>query len=189
MTEILILSAFFAFGLLSVGASVGMLFSKNVLYIAFLFLLILMSISALYVLAGADFLAIAQIVVYVGGVLVLLLFGIMLSNQSMTVGIREQYEAFQAPQSEYKNLFWGILVGCGTFGMLLWGILEANFEQQPWIREATQNRDFIKESTVSGLGIGFMTDYALVFELIAILLLLALIGSVTLAAYKQRGES
>jgi NADH-quinone oxidoreductase subunit J len=182
----LILIIFFVFSSLAVGASLGMLFSKNVLYIAFLLLLILISISALYVLAGADFLAIAQIVIYVGGVLVLLLFGIMLSNQSLKVGIQENYESFEAPQSENKNLFWGILAGISMLSLLSWAILQADFENQPWLKGAAQRKEIIKESTVSSLGIGFMTDYALVFELVALLLLVALIGSVTLAAYKHK---
>ncbi len=185
MSEILIFVVFVVFSLLAVVASVGMLLSKNVLYSAFLLLLVFMSVAACYVLAGADFLAIAQIVVYVGGVLILLLFGIMLSNQSMRTNTVEVYETFKAPQSEHKNLFGGILAGLSMFSLLLYTFHQANFEEQSWLKTAAKTQQTIKGSTVQPLGIGFMTDYALAFELIALLLLVALIGSVTLAAYKK----
>ncbi|NJO01957.1 MAG: hypothetical protein HC880_09915 [Bacteroidia bacterium] len=59
-----------------------MLLLRNVLYNAFCLLMVFLGVAALYVLAGADFLAITQIVVYVGGVLILLLFGIMLTKRA-----------------------------------------------------------------------------------------------------------
>lgn len=185
MSEIVVFIIFGAFSFLAVVSSLGMLLSKNVLYSAFLLLLVFMSVAACYVLAGADFLAIAQIVVYVGGVLVLLLFGIMLSNQSTQVNTTEVYETFKAPQSEHRNLFGGILAGLSMFLLLSYTLQQANFESQTWLKNATETNQTIKESTVQPIGIGFMTDYALAFEIIALLLLVALIGSVTLAAYKK----
>ncbi len=185
MSEILVLIIFGIFSFLAVVASLGVLLSKNILYSAFLLLLVFMSVAACYVLAGADFLAIAQIVVYVGGVLVLLLFGIMLSNQHMRPNAVEIYETFKAPQSEHKNLLGGILAGLSMFFLLLYTLKEAHFEEQTWLKNSIATGKTLKESTVQPIGIGFMTDYVLAFELIALLLLVALIGSVTLAAYKK----
>jgi NADH-quinone oxidoreductase subunit J len=72
---------FFGFVTLIGISALALLGTRKVLYAAISLLLILLGISALYVFAGADFLAVTQIIIYVGGILVLLLFGIMLTNR------------------------------------------------------------------------------------------------------------
>ena len=62
--------------------------TRNVIYSAFNLLLTFFGVAGIYVLLGADFLAVVQIIVYVGGILVLLLFGVMLTNKIVNVQIR-----------------------------------------------------------------------------------------------------
>jgi NADH-quinone oxidoreductase subunit J len=67
--------AFFVFAGITVAGAFYLLFTKNVLYAAFSLLLTLLGIAGLFVFAGADFLAVSQIMIYVGGILILLIFG------------------------------------------------------------------------------------------------------------------
>ncbi len=76
-----------AFGLLAVimiGTALGVVLLKNIVYSAFLLGGTFVSIAGLYILLNADFVAAAQVLIYVGSVNVLILFGIMLVNKRET---------------------------------------------------------------------------------------------------------
>ena len=76
------IAAFYGFSALAIGAALTILFTRNVMYAALCLFIALLGVAALYVLAGADFLAITQLLIYVGGVLVLLIFGVMLTHRA-----------------------------------------------------------------------------------------------------------
>lgn len=170
--------AFYSFVALTVGTSLCMLLSKNVLYAAFSLLFTLLGVAAIYIFAGADFVALTQIVVYVGGVLVLLLFGIMLTNRSSEVSM--------APVSESQHTFLGIFLGTCLFGILAYAIYQVDFEHLAWIQKAQQNKKILQTSSVQGLGVSLMTTYLLAFEVMAVLLLIALVGATMIAGYKTK---
>jgi len=93
-----------------IGISTLLIFlMKNILYAAFFLLLALLGVAGIYVLVGADFLAATQIIVYVGGVLILLMFGIMLTHKNPNLQIQKKVEE-SVPKSERKNTFLAILV-------------------------------------------------------------------------------
>lgn len=188
MTELLIKIAFYGFGSLTLASILVMLFTKNVLYTAFSLLFTFLGLACLYALTSADFVAITQIVVYVGGVLVLLLFGIMLSNQSTSLNPKEIYQNISAPKTGHSRIFVGVLSGLSIFLLLIYTIIHSDFSHRPWIQTAKQSSTIIKESTVKSLGINFMTEYILAFELAAILLLAALVGAVMLTNTKENSE-
>lgn len=161
---------FYFFGgttLLSAGM---MLWNKNVLYNAFFLLISLLSVAALYVFAAADFIAVTQIMVYVGGILVLLIFGVMFTNRQ-----KKQIGALV----ESKNTVLGIGVAVLFFSLLAYGIAQSQFDSL----DASAG-----QSNISTLGEGLMTNYLIPFELAAILLLAALIGA-ALIAWKGSGKS
>lgn len=163
------LIAFYAFGALLLIGALFVLFTRNVLYAAFALMLALLSVAALYVLAYADFVAVAQLVVYVGGVLILLIFGIMLTNRLSD----------QSVLSGVHNRFWGFVLGLLTAGILLFGVVEVPQSMLGWLNAPTAEP--ISESTVQTLGFLLMTNYSLAFELAGVLLLIALIGALFLA--------
>jgi NADH-quinone oxidoreductase subunit J len=148
-------------------AAIGILLTKNILYAALCLLLALLGIAGLFAVAGADFLAVSQIVIYIGGILVLLLFGIMLT-------IRASGQT--APQTQSRQGLWGGLLGAGLLGILTKFILETGHQYKGQIQGQG-----ITHSTGATLGINLMTDYLLPFEVIAILLLIALIGASLIA--------
>lgn len=187
---------FFGFVTLIGVSALVLLGTRKVLYAAVSLLLILLGISALYVFAGADFLAVTQIIIYVGGILVLLLFGIMLTNrppQNLSIRFNnpfQQEESSQAqPLTKTRNNLLSMGLGLGLLTMLVFAIQKANLGQIPWIKQATQNQQVIKQSTIQTLGIQLMTQYVLVFEVIAVLLMVALIGAVLIAGKTDKKTS
>jgi NADH-quinone oxidoreductase subunit K len=72
---------FYVFAFITLGSAFVVVFSRNIIYSAFSLLFTFFGVAGLYVLLNADFLAVTQILIYVGGILVLLLFGVMLTNR------------------------------------------------------------------------------------------------------------
>ena len=79
---------FYFFAVVTVGSAMVVVFSKNIVYSAFALLFTFFGVAGIYVLLNADFLAITQLLVYVGGILVLLLFGVMLTSNTVTIEIK-----------------------------------------------------------------------------------------------------
>ena len=113
---------FIAFMVLTLASALVVLLTKNVLYAAFSLLGTFLGVSALYVLAGADFLAVAQILVYVGGVLVLLIFGVMLTNQQ-----GNKSRGRNDITTESSNRVLGVFVMLGFSATLLYTFGRARF--------------------------------------------------------------
>ncbi len=164
----------YAFALLTVAAALGILLFRNVLYAAFSLLLTFIGIAGLYVLAGADLLAVVQIVIYVGGVLVLLLFGIMLTQRGNGAG----------PTSGTHNRLVAMLAAGGLFVLFVLVIIQVNAAGLQWITEAETASHTITRSTLPSIGINLMTISVLPFEVAALLLLVALIGAAYIAGSK-----
>lgn len=154
---------FYAFGALTLLGAAMVLLTKNVLYAAYALMATLLGMAGLYILAGADFVGITQIIVYVGGVLVLVLFGVMLTNRL----------SGQKILAGSHNRWAGALLGLLVFSSLAWAIYSVN-----WSTFASETTS----STVEPIGEALMTDYLFAFELVGVLLLVVLVG----AAYVAR---
>lgn len=161
-----VLIFFYVFGFLAVIAAAFMLMTKNVLYAAFGLLVTLLAVAAIFILLFADFVAIAQLMIYVGGVLVLILFGVMLSNQ-----VRGQ-----AVQSETVNRFSGALVASTLFGGLTYLIFSADYLLPDGMTVAEAVPANTKTSIIT-IGIRLITNFSLPFEVASLILLIALIGA------------
>lgn len=166
----LITSFFFFFALLSVGGGVFVLVTRNILYAAFSLLMSFLGLAGLFVLAGADFVAVTQVMVYIGGILVLLIFGIMLTRP-MASGETENH-----PVS-----WWGIVSALLFFCFLLLYLMNAHF---------ALDGSEVKEpvSGVRPLGLLLLTEYVSLFEIIGVLLLVALVGSAYVARYQVKSK-
>jgi NADH:ubiquinone oxidoreductase subunit 6 (subunit J) len=163
---------FIAFIILTVLSASVVLWSKNVLYVAFSLLLTFLGIAALYVLAGADFLAITQVLVYVGGILVLLIFGVMLTNQ---VGNKKNIK--NDIFTESTNRILGFLVAGSVFSMLFYTFARARFvDIQTALFETIEPM-----ATTKTIGMQLMTNFVLPFEASGILLMATLIGAAYLS--------
>lgn len=163
---------FYLFSALIVVSALLVLFTRSVLYAAFSLIFTFLGVAGIYVLAGADFIAITQIIVYIGGILVLMIFGVMLTNK---VGAR-------AVSTGSHNLFWGLLLGAGMLAVLLILIFSVDYTSLDWIQYAM--RQEVPPEPLSGvqtIGQLMMSRYVLPFELAGLLLLIALIGSAFIA--------
>ncbi|MFL5730634.1 MAG: NADH-quinone oxidoreductase subunit J [Cytophagaceae bacterium] len=156
---------FYGFAAMTILCAGAIVFIKNVLYCALCLLGSLLGVAALYVFSMADFLAIAQVMIYIGGILVLLIFGIMLSR-------RMAGDKFIVSGS--RNLIAGFLAGGSFFGLLIWLLAKVDFAALPWIAEADSQRT---SSSIQTIGKNIMTDYSIPFEASGIILLVALIGA------------
>jgi NADH:ubiquinone oxidoreductase subunit 6 (subunit J) len=164
-------AAFCFFSFLIVAGGVGMLLVRNLLHAAFCLLMVLMGIAALYVLLAADLLAVIQVMVYVGGVLVLLIFGVMMSSR-----------AGAAPhRAENHNVWWGAVIGVLAISGLTWFLGNA---ARAGAFPDTEMAEHWKTS-VGPIGQGLLTTFALPFELVSVLLLIALIGASFVASRRK----
>ncbi|MDX2062481.1 MAG: NADH-quinone oxidoreductase subunit J [Bacteroidia bacterium] len=147
---------------LLVAAAVGVLRTRNLIYLAFGLFAILLAVAGSFALAGADFLAVTHVLVYVGGILVLLVFGILLSR-SRELGV---------PSTRIRGGALALVSGLALAGGLAWVFNPLGVEPQLPTHAAT----------AAPLGRQLLSTYLGAFEALSFLLLLALIG----AAYLVR---
>ena len=147
------------------STALGVVLLSNIVYSAFLLGGVFMSISGLYILLNADFVAAAQVLIYVGAVNVLILFAIMLVNK------REDFK--NIPGRWIRNLSTGVVCG-GLFVLLGTMILVT-----PWSINSTSPA--VIENTIVEIGKHFFSDFLLPFELASVLLLMAMVGAIILA--------
>jgi NADH-quinone oxidoreductase subunit J len=153
---------FWLFVVMTIVAALMVVLSKNLIYAAMALLVTLLGVAAMYIFLWADFMAGTQVMIYIGGILILLLFGIMLTNKITTV------------QISHTNIQRGVgaLIVVAIFTGLVWMI-----NITPWLQISSQE----PQQTVHDIGTLLMTDFLLPFEVASVLLLGALIGAAVLA--------
>ncbi len=161
---------FYFFEILAAVSAVALLFIRNVFYGALLLIVCLLSVAGIYVLTFAEFIAVTQILVYAGGILVVIIFGIMLTTKISGKPLAV----------ENANWFSAIIAGGFFFGLLSTLFLDQTFPISEPIKSASTN-------TMQIFGVLLMTDFLLPFEIAAILLLITLVGAaITASITKQR---
>ena len=153
------------------GSALVMLWTKNILHVALAMFMTMLGLAGLYVLAYADVMAVSHLMIYVGGVLILILFGIMLTNQNSR-GDKDQNNLV----TEESSRVWPVLIGLAIFVGLVFILARGNFSG---VEIADPN------SKLSFVGISLLTEYAMPFELVGIYLLIALIGSTYIAKHDE----
>jgi len=148
------------------GSALWVVMSPNLVHSAVSLLFTLFGVAGLYVFLYADFLAATQVVIYVGGILVLIIFGVMLTNKIDKPII----------ESNSSNKIIGVFVSGFIFLILSILVFQTNWG------DAINNSE--GPSTVSLIGRLILGDYLLPFELVSLLLLAALTGAAMLARKK-----
>jgi NADH-quinone oxidoreductase subunit J len=146
-----------------IGA-LGVVVSRKLFYAAIFLVLSFVGVAGYYVLLEAEFLAMVQILVYVGAIAILIIFAIMLSRRMMS-------SEFQARNEQW---LWALVAGVALFVILVVILVQVNWP----IVEAVVPAD-----TVSELGQALVEpdQFLLVFEVASVLLLVALVGAVIIA--------
>ena len=144
-------------------------FSRNIVKAAYSLFFTLIGMAGYYVLLGSDFLAVTQVIIYVGGILVLLMFGILLTNRPLE----------RAQRGTGRLFVLGGLAGAA----LLFTVLFRVIFQGPWRPVAALPEPL---PMTRALGHLILSTYLLPFELVGMLLLLCLIGAAYLVRRKER---
>ena len=162
---------FYAFAVLTIAGAAGCAFSRNIIYSAWAMLFAFLGVAGLYVFLGADFPAVAQVMIYVGGILVLILFAIMLTKQ---IG----------EDPRLTNAHLGLPVGAALAAVTV-GTLSYMAVMAPWKTVPVPSY----EPVSAALGTAFLTDFLLPFEVASVVLLAALVGAVIIARKEIKEQS
>jgi NADH-quinone oxidoreductase subunit J len=157
------------FILLTVVPCLWVALSSSIVHAAFSLLVTLFGIAGLYVLLGADFIGVVQVIVYIGGILVLIIFGVMMTQRGKLLPLSVQLPG---------RLFGGLLSGI----ILVTLILAASRSLWP---EAASLAD--PEPTSAAIGDLLLGKYLVAFEVASVLLLVALVGAVLIVRRSVRG--
>lgn len=161
---------FYFFAIVVVLSAAIVVFSRNIIYSAFALLFTFFGIAGFYVLLSADFLAITQLLIYVGGILVLMLFGVMLTNKVVRVDIKTGTLSI-LPSSVIVAVIAGTLIGIFTVTDWKTGDLPHDIN-----------------TTTAIIGNNFMTTWVLPFEVASVVLLVALLGA-AIVARREKPET
>ena len=181
---------FMLFAITAGAFAIAVVVTSNVVRMAFYLVLCLSATAGLFFLAGADFVGAMQVMIYVGGTLVLLIFGVMLTAQG----------PFITMKTRSGEWVFGLLVG----GSLLAVLVSAVVGVQAWRPVALEERQPEARVTATRLGMGLlgarvdqleqpdktlregMSGYLFPFEIVSVHLLVVLIGAAYLARPKKR---
>jgi NADH:ubiquinone oxidoreductase subunit 6 (subunit J) len=173
---------FYLLSFIVLASAVFVAATKNLVRSVFMFFITLFAIAGLYVLSLADFVAITQVVIYVGGILVLILFAFMLSGKENLEIIQKQKNQFVS-----ANKIVSFILAALFFVVLILMIFRVDVNNLGWIKKAIAQNDVITPTSITtdNIGINLMTRYLLPFEAISILLMMALVGAAHLSRKEQ----
>jgi NADH-quinone oxidoreductase subunit J len=152
---------FYPLALMAVSAALYVLFTSNLMRAALALMMVFLSLAGIYALAGAEFVAAAQVMVYAGGILIILVFGLMFTSE------KDRRPA--ASSHQYRGIT-AVLGVALLVALIRLGLHLPNLPQQAEL------------PSIVALGTALLTDYVIPLETLAILLLLALVASVYIAA-------
>ncbi len=158
---------FYLLAALTVGSACFVAFSRNIVYSTFALLGAFAGVVGIYVMLAADFVAMVQLLVYVGGILVLTIFAVMLTQGISDVTVSNRAAGV------VPSLITVVLVGA----VMLFAVIRT-----PW----HQAKVGPIEPTTYGIGNAFLGDYVLPFEVASLVLLAALIGAIVISRHETR---
>jgi NADH-quinone oxidoreductase subunit J len=159
---------FFVLAVVAVAAGVGVVVQRNAVWSALFLLVNFCCLAGLYLLLNAQFVALVQVVIYAGAIVVLFLFVVMLLGME---------NAEETPDPRPYQRIAGVLLGLLLLAGVVWALI---------VSVAGSVQPLIRTDNVREIGAAMLTDFAIPFELASIVLLVAIIGAVVLA--KQRLE-
>ncbi len=166
---------FYSFAAWMIFAALMVIGSKNSVKAALFLVLTFASTSAIWLLLEAEFLAISLIVVYVGAVMVLLLFVVMMLDVD--------YAALR--QGFVKKLPLAVLISLAFFGLLTHFISSSQFSAEAYAAPVAKAADY---SNIKALGRVIYTDYFIAFEIAAVILLVAIVAAISLTFRGRRNR-
>jgi len=156
-----------------VGAAISVVTTKNVIHAALSLMIVLAGAAGIFILLGSEFIAVTQILVYLGAISVLFVFGVMLTR---------------APIGKESNLdndmrVISLLIALLVIGVFGWIIFKAYGTDAQFVLEATGDPDQVQLTPqfTRDVGVDIFANFLIPFQMVGVLLLAALIGAVTIA--------
>ena len=162
---------FYGFALMTVGSALLVVTVRNIVHAAFSLMVTLFGVAGLYVFLQADFLAATQVIVYVGGILVLILFGVMMTSGRLEMRIH----------IERGQLLLGGVVALALLTLLLTVIANT-----PVWKNRTDDGTELPPTTEKIGELILNGPFLLPFEVVSVLLLVALIGAALISRKEVR---
>jgi len=165
---------FYSFSAVLIGAALGVVFSRNPVHAVMFLVLAFFNSAVLWLLAEAEFLAIVLVLVYVGAVMVLFLFVVMMLDIS----------------TEVANKSWSRYA---PLGLIVAGLMVVELVQLIWLRGQSEDMSGLFVANPEGynnteaLGAVLYTEHVYAFEIAAVILLLAIVAAITLTMRKRPG--
>jgi len=151
--------AFWVFGLLAVGSALAIVAARNLVHAVLALILSFIGVAGLFVTLSADFIAVAQVLIYAGAIGVLTIFAIMLTPRA-------------ARENANSALFWPAML----LALLIFGLITFSAVNTAWPVE--QRAGFTV--TAAAIGSALLSQYALAFEVVSVVLLAALVGAIVI---------
>jgi NADH-quinone oxidoreductase subunit J len=168
---------FYLFSAVLVAAAIAVITARNPVYSVFYLILAFFNAAGLFVLLGAEYIAMTLVIVYVGAVAVLFLFVVMMLNINL--------EKIRAGFIHYLPVGLAVaLILFGELGVMLYSAFQHPMEHAP---VALPIPDAVTLTNTQAIGAVIYTHYALLFQLSGIILLVAMIGAIVLTLRHREG--
>ncbi len=158
---------FTAVSLVTLGAAVAVVTNKNILHSAYFLVLAFVGVASIYVLLEAPFIAVVQVLIYIGAIAILIVFAIMLTRRLLSKDLERRNQ-------QWIGAFLGSLV---LFAVLGWIVYSANWP----VSGAAAPQD-----PINLLGEELLSTYVVPFEIASVLLLAALVGSILIGRERDQ---
>ena len=158
--------AFWILAIAMAGAAIGVVRSQNVVHAALYLVVVLAGAAAQYILLAAEFVAWVQVLIYIGAIVILFLFGIMLTR---------------APMRGTSKLDNNQRVAAAVVSLFLFGVVAALMVDAYSDKEIKLNDKLVAVGQANNIASSIFRDYLVPFEVVSVLLLAALIGAIVLA--------
>ncbi|MDT8718633.1 NADH-quinone oxidoreductase subunit J [Clostridium sp. 19966] len=152
---------FWPIAFIILACAIGVVRSKNIVHSALLLILTFIGVAVVFILLEADFLALAQVLIYAGAISILIVFAIMLTRRNDMKNSN--------PFNKYRIV--SIMLCSGFFALIARLILVSNFNY----------KSMEIKNTISSIADEFFINHMIAFEGSAILLLIAMVGAIVLA--------
>ena len=158
---------FAAVSLVTLGAAIAVVTNKNILHSAYYLVLAFVGVAGIYVILEAPFIAVIQVLIYIGAIAILVIFAIMLTRRLMSKDMEQRN----------KQWIWSALGSLVLFGVLGWLVYNASW---PVVEGA------VPQDPITLMGQELLTTYVVPFEIASVLLLAALVGSILIGREKDQ---
>ena len=166
--------AFFVFAALTAGSALFAATAKNIVHAAFSLMATFFGVAGIYAILGSDFLAVTQVIVYVGGILILIVFGVLLTGRAKS----------QLGLATPVGRVWAAATGLVLFLALAIAIWRSNFGP---IVKLDQLADPKYTTAQIGRALLDPNGYLFPFEFVSVFLLVSLIGAAYLVRRRRDG--